>query len=80
MDDLLLNDINLDDVLISILITVVPRRIVLHNIGDAEKSESVKMIRGVFGDRITECKGCERCWGFIKPNNLDKPCSFKPLE
>ncbi|MBP1762261.1 MAG: hypothetical protein H6Q64_1803, partial [Firmicutes bacterium] len=44
----------------SILITVSPRRIVLHN-ASSDYSEPVKIIRQVFGERIKECEGCERC-------------------
>lgn len=60
LDDILLNDINLDDVLISILITVAPRRIILHH-AKRPDSEPVKMIKNVFSERITECPGCDRC-------------------
>ncbi|MEA1959707.1 MAG: putative sporulation protein YtxC [Bacillota bacterium] len=73
-NDLLVNEINLDDILISILITIVPGKIVLHNIKSIETTEAVKMIRSVFGDRIVECKGCERCeryMAFIKNQEVD---------
>ena len=61
-EDMLRGEINLDDVLVSILITVAPRKIVLHNVGQEPRSESVKMIKKVFDKRIVECKGCERCF------------------
>lgn len=61
LDDILLNDISLDDVLISILITIAPRRIILHNIKDMPASDSVEMIKKVFKEKIGVCDGCERC-------------------
>lgn len=61
VDELLLNEVSLDDVLVSILITISPRRIILHNTGDQQISEPVLMIRNVFKERISLCSGCERC-------------------
>lgn len=61
LDEMLMNEISLDDVLVSILITLAPRRIILHNAGRAGAAEPVMMIRSVFGERISECPGCERC-------------------
>ena len=61
LDDMLLNDINLDDVLISILITIAPRHIVLHNSKSMPASESVEMIKRVFKEKISICEGCDRC-------------------
>ncbi len=69
LDDMLLNEVNLDDILISILITIAPRRIVIHNIENIASSEPVKMIKNVFQDKIIVCKGCERCWPY-KENKL----------
>jgi putative sporulation protein YtxC len=59
-NEMLYNDISLDDILVSILITISPRRIILHNAA-SDHSEPVKIIRQVFGDRIKDCQGCERC-------------------
>lgn len=60
-EDMCLDEISLDDVLISILITIAPRRIVLHRIEDLPASESVEMIKKVFNEKISVCSGCERC-------------------
>ncbi|HAH97360.1 MAG TPA: hypothetical protein DHD79_10575 [Firmicutes bacterium] len=46
------------DLLISVLITISPTKIVLHNNNDAE---AVQTIRNVFEDRIELCTGCELC-------------------
>lgn len=61
MEDILLNEISLDDILISILITISPRRIIIHDNNRSDDSSSVEMIKNVFKDRIHVCRGCERC-------------------
>lgn len=61
LDEMLSNEVSLDDVLVSILITISPRRIILHNTGEQGNSEPVLMIRNVFKERISECTGCEKC-------------------
>ncbi len=60
-EDILLEEVNLDDVLISILITIAPRWIIMHNTADMVDTESVLMIKEVFKDRFKVCRGCERC-------------------
>lgn len=64
LDDMLMNEINFDDVLISILITIAPRRIVLHNASDLG-SEPVETIKKVFKEKIRMCSGCERCRHYL---------------
>lgn len=70
LDDMLLNEINFDDVLISILITIAPRRIILHNALDLG-SEPVETIKKVFKEKIRMCTGCERC--HTHPNKNTHP-------
>ncbi|MDD4802281.1 MAG: putative sporulation protein YtxC [Syntrophomonas sp.] len=60
INDMIFGELNLDDILVSILITVAPLQIILHNSINS-RSETVKVIRNVFAERIRECKGCERC-------------------
>lgn len=68
LDDMLMDEINLDDVLVSILITIAPQKIILHNTANLTESEPVQMIRKVFKERIAECLSCERCNGNgVKP-------------
>ena len=62
LEDMLLEEINLDDVLISILITISPRRIIIHDSDSLADKESIATIHNVFQDRIIYCAGCERCW------------------
>lgn len=66
-NDSLINEISLDDMLVSILITVSPQRIILHNAVEQD-TEPVKMIREVFAERIVDCDGCERCQP-LKPDD-----------
>lgn len=68
LDDMMLEEINLDDVLISILITIAPRKIILHNTASLGRNESVEMIKKVFQEKIIECSGCERCYQYINNN------------
>lgn len=62
LEDIMFGEINLDDILISILITIAPRRIILHNTDKTANCEPVIMIKDVFKDRIKTCHGCERCY------------------
>lgn len=66
LDDMLLDEINLDDVLISILITIAPRRIILHNVSAFNKNEAVEVIQKVFKDKISFCNSCEKCCQYLR--------------
>ncbi|SHG47540.1 putative sporulation protein YtxC [Thermosyntropha lipolytica DSM 11003] len=60
--DLCADEVSLDDVLISVLITIAPRRIVLHNMEKCRcHQEALDIIRKVFGERIQICPGCRYC-------------------
>jgi putative sporulation protein YtxC len=60
-EDILLEQVDLDDVLISILITIAPRWIIIHNSAEITDTESVLMIKEVFQDRFKFCNGCKHC-------------------
>jgi putative sporulation protein YtxC len=64
-------DINYDDLLISTLITISPRKLYLHNLNSFDNKELVKTITNVFSDRISICPGCEMCSsnGNVESNN-----------
>ncbi len=66
LDDLsgevLENNINYDDLLISSLITIAPTRIVFHNQAVSEGSEILDTIKKVFHNKIAYCHGCELCY------------------
>ncbi|NLB88098.1 MAG: hypothetical protein GX790_02560 [Syntrophomonadaceae bacterium] len=72
LDDMLLDEINLDDILISILITIAPRRIILHNVLDYVNTDAVEVIRNVFQEKISICSGCERCRSYLQEKDQSK--------
>jgi len=51
---------NMDDLLISILITAAPERIVIHGVEDVQNQELLETIRNVF-DKTEYCGGCNLC-------------------
>ncbi len=66
LEEIFRDDITTDDVLVSVLITLAPHRVVLH--GKTEKiwgGESLRIIRKVFKERISICTGCAQCQGSL---------------
>lgn len=63
MMDLMENEINYDDLLISALITLAPREVELHVEGNTVMGDTMKTIENVFGKRVIRCKGCILCNG-----------------
>jgi putative sporulation protein YtxC len=61
MVDLLENDINYDDLLISALITLAPRKVELHLEEGVEPGDTIRTILNVFGRKATQCGGCRHC-------------------
>lgn len=55
------NDISLDDLLISSLITIAPNKVIIHNSESFKNKEILKTISNVFFDRIELCNGCDLC-------------------
>ncbi|HZK42678.1 MAG TPA: putative sporulation protein YtxC [Syntrophomonadaceae bacterium] len=72
LNDMLLDENNLDDILISILITIAPRRIILHNVLEYTDNEAVKTIFKVFHEKINICNGCERCYDLFLKDDKDR--------
>ncbi len=68
LEDMLFDDINLDDIIISILITIAPRKIILHNAMQYQENEAVEVIRKVFKDRISLCQSCDKCGKYLHEN------------
>lgn len=64
--DLVDNEINYEDLLISALITIAPKRITLHYKNDGSQSATLDTIKNVFTGRVSECKGCSLCASFLK--------------
>lgn len=61
MADLIENEINHDDLLISALITLAPREVELHLEEGMGTGDTVKTIQNVFGKRVSKCPGCKLC-------------------
>ena len=55
------SEINYEDMLISALITVAPKKIVFHPGGGMMVSSTVDTVRSVFAGRVTVCTGCPLC-------------------
>ncbi len=53
--------INFDDLLISTLITISPRKMIIHDIDSFKNKELVQTIINVFGERVAVCTQCELC-------------------
>ncbi len=53
-------DINRDDLLISALITIAPKRLKLHSLPGMD-NDGLRTLRAVFSDRLTICRGCDLC-------------------
>ncbi|KUO76054.1 MAG: hypothetical protein APF77_09590 [Clostridia bacterium BRH_c25] len=55
--------INYDDLLISTMITISPKRITIHDIEAFKNKELIQTIMNVFTERITICSNCDMCSG-----------------
>jgi len=54
-------DSNVEDIIISGLITNAPNHIIIHKKEEATNKEFIDTILSVFGNRVTLCDGCELC-------------------
>ncbi|OPJ59054.1 putative sporulation protein YtxC [Clostridium oryzae] len=54
-------DNNIEDLIISGLITNSPAKIVIHGVRNCVNKEIVDTIKNVFNDRVEICNGCKRC-------------------
>mgnify|MGYP003777467059 CR=1 FL=1 len=54
-------DINYEDLLISSLITIAPRKLFIHKISKFADTELIKTLSKIFVDRIKICDGCNWC-------------------
>ncbi len=55
------NFLTYEDMLVSILITLAPKRIIWHSSVKHENHNIAKTIQGIFKDRFSVCCGCELC-------------------
>lgn len=58
-----IHELGYEDLLVSALIAVAPRQITLHIRYEGYK-DTLQTIRSVFGDRVSDCKGCSLCEKF----------------
>lgn len=65
-------EINYDDLLVSSLITLAPRKIVIHCTGQIRNKELFDTITNVFVDRVNICKGCDLCISFFSSSSAIK--------
>ena len=59
-------NISKDDILISTLIVIAPKRIILHLDEKFKNEDVIKVIANIFQDRVYTCQGCEKCNTEIK--------------
>lgn len=54
-------NISKDDLLISSLIVIAPRKLIIHLSEEYKDEDVIKIIRNVFQDRVCFCLGCPQC-------------------
>ncbi|KXG74607.1 putative sporulation protein YtxC [Thermotalea metallivorans] len=59
--EMLDSDIGYDDLLISSLITIAPKKVIIHFTGKIHNKEIINTIKNVFSDRVNVCSGCDFC-------------------
>lgn len=50
-----------EDKLISVLLSVIPKRIIWHNNCKMQNINLINTLKEIFGDRFSQCHGCELC-------------------
>ncbi|SEF70899.1 putative sporulation protein YtxC [Caloramator fervidus] len=58
----------LDDILLSVIVTCAPKRVVIHLVENCKNKEIIETIKNIFIDRIYFCNSCEDC-NIIKGDN-----------
>ena len=53
--------INQEDLLISTLITIAPKRIIIHRSSILKDTNAIKILQNIFPEKIYYCNGCKRC-------------------
>lgn len=54
-------DVNYDDLLVSSLITLAPRKLIIHGCGQFKNKELLETIKNVFSGKLVICNKCEIC-------------------
>ncbi len=64
------SEINYDDLLVSSLITLAPKKIIVHSAGQFKNKELLETIKNVFAGKVDICEGCEICMlNMVKSEN-----------
>ncbi len=61
VDEISEGEINYDDLLVSSLITLAPRKIMIHSTGQFKNKELLETIKNVFSGNVVICTGCDVC-------------------
>lgn len=61
IDDLVDNNLNNDDLLVSSLITIAPKKIIFHFASNVKNTEIIETIKNIFDDRVYICNNCKIC-------------------
>lgn len=59
--DLVDNNLNNDDMLVSALITIAPQKIVFHFVRNVKNTEIIETIKNIFDGRVYTCNNCKIC-------------------
>ncbi len=59
--DLVDNNLNNDDMLVSTLITIAPKKIVFHFVGNVKNTEIIETIKNIFDEKVYICNTCKIC-------------------
>lgn len=61
IEDLVDNNLNNDDMLVSTLITIAPKKIVFHFTNNVKNTEIIETIKNIFDGRVYICNQCKIC-------------------
>lgn len=73
MNEVTEGEMNYDDLLVSSLITLAPKRIVIHGINKIKNKELLETIKSVFAEKVLSCKECSLC---INKNIFEEKSPF----
>lgn len=54
-------EVNNDDLLVSSLITMAPKKIIIHNLDKFRNKELLETVKNVFSGKVITCSGCKTC-------------------
>ncbi len=72
MSEISAGEISYDDLLVSSLITLAPKRVTIHGVERFKNKELIETIKSIFSKNIALCKGCKLCNINDTIKNLEK--------